>query len=148
MVCTSPREECLIFFNGISAADIILNGILAIASLAILWSMISLHRRNGPWSNFNLVHLIVNKQGFPDGAKCIEMGVFMLMSWAFVVQVTKGNLEEWFLIAYVGSFVTRGAFGAYLRSKSNDDETPRTVTTTQVVTTGKTVGVVKPKEPK
>jgi hypothetical protein len=95
--------------------------------------------------------LVVNKEGYPDGAKCIEMGVFMLMSWGFVVQVTKGQLAEWYIVAYVGAFVTRGAFGAYLRSKGATDE-QGTVTTTQVITTAKTKevvpGEVKPKSKK
>jgi hypothetical protein len=128
----------------LSPSDLILNGILILASIAVCWSLVTLHARNGRWTNFNLVHLIVSKEGYPDGAKCIEMGVFALMSWGFVVQVTKGNLAEWYIVAYVGAFVTRGAFGAYLRYKGTDDPTG-TVTTTQVITTAKTKEVVPKK---
>lgn len=118
----------------ISPGDLILNGILALAAVAVIVSLWKLHRRNGRYTNFNLVYLIVNKDGFPDGAKCVEMGVFLLMSWGFIVQITKGNIADWYVAAYVGAFVTRGAFGAYLRAKGEPD-TPGTKTEVTVTTT-------------
>lgn len=116
--------------NGITTSDVILNSLLAVALGAIILSMWRMHKGNGIYRNFNLVFLIVNAQGYPDGAKCVELGVFLLMSWGFVVQMTKGSLSEWYLVAYVGAFVTRGAFGAYLRSKSAPDVPGTTVITT------------------
>ena len=127
----------------VSAADLILNGILGLACIAVLISLIAVHRKNGPWTNFNLVTMLVNKEGFIDGAKCFEVGVFALMSWAFVVQITKDALQEWFLITYVGAFVGRAAYGAYLRTKGHEE--PGTVTTTNVTTTARTKEV-KPLE--
>jgi hypothetical protein len=56
-------------------------------------------------------------------------------------------LAEWYIVAYVGAFVTRGAFGAYLRYKGTDDPNG-TVTTTQVITTAKTTEVVPQGEDK
>lgn len=120
-------------FNGISASELILHGLLALAGIAVLISFVNLHRSNGKgnpaYRNFNLVHLIVNKDGFLDGAKCLEMGTFALMSWAFVFFVTTKSLPPWFLEAYLGVFVLRGAYGAYLRSKSPPEQTGVTMTT-------------------
>lgn len=118
--------------NGVTAGEVLLNGILALGALAIFFSLWKLHRRNGRYSNFNLVYLIVNKDGYPDGAKCLEMGTWMLMSWGFIVQVTAKSLPEWYVVAFVTTFVGRGAFGAYLRAKGGDvPETPGAKVTTE-----------------
>ena len=132
-----------------SPSDLILHGMLLVVMMAIMWSFWTLHRKNGSLSNFNLMYLVTSKEGFPDGAKCVELGVFVLMSWGFVVYMTKGNLPEWFLIAYVSAFVTRGAFGAYLRSKGEPPEAPGTTVKTEAVTTVKTTEVTpQPDQPK
>lgn len=126
----------------ITPGDLILNGILALAGLAVLWSLWALHRRNGRYNNFNLVYLIVNKDGFPDGAKCIEMALFLILSWGFISYVTKGNLPEWYMISYTAIFASRAGYGAYLRAKGAEPpETPGTKVTTEVVTTAKTTEV-------
>lgn len=122
-----------LFGEHVGISDIILNGILALAGIAILVSVISLQRKNGPWENFNLVHLITNKEGYPDGAKCVEWGVFLLMSWGFITMMIKGTITEAYIGIYTALFVTRGAYGAYLRSTGKADEAG-TVTTTRLVT--------------
>lgn len=116
-----------LLMHSISASDVILNTLLAMLGVGILVSLIRLHRGNGVYQKFNLVHLIVNKEGYPDGAKCIEMGTFLLLSWGFIVYMTSPSklLPEWYLITYVTLCIGRGAYGAHLRAKGGDmPETP------------------------
>lgn len=131
-------------------SDIILNGILGLAGIAVLVSLWNMHRSNGRgnpiYRNFNLAFLIVNKDGFPDGAKCIEMIAVLLLSWGFIVYMTSPTkvLPEWYLITYVTLCIGRGAYGAHLRAKGGDvPETPGTKTEVTVTTTE-----VKPLEEK
>jgi len=119
--------------GNITAAEVILNIVLFIMGIILIRSLWRLHRRNGVYKNFNLVHLIINKEGFPDGAKCIEMGAFILLSWGFIAQITAGKLAEWYMQFYVGVFVLRGAYGAYLRSKGEPIDIPGTVVKTETV---------------
>lgn len=121
----------------ISVSEIILNVVLAVLGVVLIKALWKMHRSNGSgnplYRNFNLVHLIVNKDGYPDGAKCIEIGAFLILSWGFISQVTAGKLMEWYMQFYIGVFVMRGAYGAYLRSKGEPDmpgiKTEETVTT-------------------
>ena len=82
--------EWLIIRN-ITVSEAIMNVIMAVACIAVILSMWKLHRRNGQYKNFNVVSLVVNKDGFPDGAKCIEMGAFLILSWGFIAYVLAGN---------------------------------------------------------
>ena len=103
--------------NNITASEVVLNSLLALVLIGVLWSLWRMHCGNGFYKNFNLVHLIVNKGGYPDGAKCIEIGTFLLLSWGFVVYVTAKALPEWYMQTFIVAFVLRGGYGAYLRSK-------------------------------
>jgi len=125
--------------NDITASEVVLNTLIAIACIAIIISMWNLHRANGRYQNINLVDLIVSKEGRLDGAKCVEMGTFLLMSWGFVVYVTAKALPEWYMQAFLFGFVLRGAYGAYLRSKGGPPETLGTVTETTIKTKEVTV---------
>ncbi len=109
--------------HSITAGDVIMNTLLIVVGVAVLASLWKLHKANGRWQNFNLVYLLINKDGYPDGAKCIEMGTWILMSWGFIVYVTAKSLPEWYLISYAGAFIARGGFGAYLRSKGSEGST-------------------------
>lgn len=128
--------------NDITPSEVILNTLLAIVGVGVIVSLWRLHAGNGIYKNFNLVHLIVNKDGYPDGAKCVEMGTFVLLSWGFIVYVTAKTLPEWYMQFYLLAFVLRGAYGAYLRSKGEPDMPLGTKVTTD--TTIKTVEVKEP----
>lgn len=129
--------------NDLTASEIILNSLLVMAGLAIAVSLYRMHYGNGTYQNFNLVHLIVNAKGYPDGAKCVEIGTFILLSWGFIVYVTAKTLPEWYMQWFLFAFVLRGAYGAYLRSKGEPPAEPGTVTDTNVHTR-----VVKGAKPK
>jgi hypothetical protein len=135
--------------RNISVSEIVLNLILIVLGYVLIRALWKIHRSNGNgnplYRNFNLVHLIVNKDGYPDGAKCIEIGAFIILSWGFIAYVTSGKLAEWYMQFYIGVFVMRGAYGAYLRSKSEPD-VPGTTVKTEAVTTVKTTEV-KPEPP-
>lgn len=135
----------------ISVSEIVLNVILAVLGIVLIKALWRMHRSNGGgnplYRNFNLVHLIVNKDGYPDGAKCIEIGAFLILSWGFISQVTTGKLMEWYMQFYIGVFVMRGAYGAYLRSKGEPPDAPGTTVKTEAVTTVKTTEVT-PADPK
>jgi len=119
-------------YGDASVSEAIMNTILSVAGLLVLTSLWSLHRRNGIYKNFNLVHLLISKEGFPDGSKCMEVGAFLLLSWGFIAQVTAGKLSDAYTAAYVGAFAVRGAYGAYLRNKG---DTPQPEGTTVVTST-------------
>lgn len=117
----------------ITPSEVILNTLLVIVGIAILVSLVRLHRGNGGgvYKNFNLVHLIVNSEGFPDGAKVVEIGTFLLLAWGFIVYVTAKTLPEWYMQWFLIAFVLRGAYGAYLRSKGGPEMPLGTTTVTQ-----------------
>lgn len=125
--------------NDVSASEAIMNVLIIAVGVAVLVSMWKLHRSNSIYQNFNVVSLLVNDKGFLDGAKCMEMGVWLLMSWGFVAQVTTGKLSDAYTAAYVGAFAMRGAFGAFLRSKG--DVQPPEGTTTVTMTQSKSTEV-------
>jgi len=115
----------------ITPSEVILNTLLVIFGIAIIVSLIRSHRGNGPYKNFNLIYLIVNSEGFPDGAKVVEIGTFFLLAWGFVVYVTGKTLPEWYMQWFLIAFVLRGAYGAYLRSKGGPEMPLGTTTVTQ-----------------
>lgn len=125
----------------ITPSEVILNTLLVLVGIAIIVSLWRMHAGNGPYKNFNLVHLIVNKDGYPDGAKVIEVGTWLLLSWGFIVYVTAKALPEWYAQIFVVVFVVRGGYGAYLRSKAPVEGPGTTVVTD---TTIKTTEVSKP----
>lgn len=123
----------------------ILNTLLVIVGIAILVSLVRMHSGNGIYKNFNLVHLMVNKDGYPDGAKVIELGTWLLLSWGFIVYVTAKTLPEWYAQIFVVAFVLRGAYGGYLRSKAPRGEAGTTeVTDTTTKTTTVTTAAPPP----
>ncbi len=123
-------------FGDASASEAVMNIILTVAGILVLVSLWNLHRRNGKYHNFNLVYLLVNKDMFPDGAKCMEVGAWLVMTWGFVTLVTTGKLSDAYTAAYVGAFAARGAFGAFMRSKGDPPQPEGTtvVTSTKVDT--------------
>ncbi len=132
-------------FGEASVSQIIMNAILSLAGVAVIISMWKLHRANSRYENFNVVSLLVNNEGYLDGAKCMEMGAFLLMSWGFVALLVSGRLTDTYTSVYVATFALRGAFGAMLRSKKA--ETPPEEGITKVTKVDvKTVEVSK--EPK
>jgi hypothetical protein len=120
--------------HSITAGDVIMNLLLTVVGCTVLYSLWRLHKANGRWNNFNLVHLLTNKEGYPDGAKCVELGTWLLMSWGFIVYVTAKALPDWYLMSYAGAFIARGGFGAYLRAKSADPTPAPMGTTTSTKT--------------
>lgn len=93
-------------------ANLILIGI----ALLIAVSMVRFHN-NEHYKHFNLVDLITANDGKVSRPACMEVGAWLLMSWAIVVQVNKGMLTEWLAGLYVGAFVMRAAHSAYLSQK-------------------------------
>jgi hypothetical protein len=126
-----------IFGGDVAPHEVILNTLLVLVGIALLVSLWRMHTGNGIYKKFNLVYLIVNKDGYPDGAKCIEMGTWLLLSWGFIVYVTAKTLPEWYMQTFVVAFVIRGGYGAYLRSKGGPPDEPGTtvVTETAIKTT-------------
>ena len=136
--------EWLVIRN-ITLSEAIMNIIIALVCVAILVSFWTLHRKNGFYKNFNMVSLIINKEGYLDGAKCMEIGTFAIMTWVVVTMTIKGTISDALIAAYVGAFAARGAFGAYMRAKGSPEQIEGTtaVTTTRVDTRVDTMDVVK-----
>lgn len=116
----------------IGVGDLVLNTLLLVVGIIILKGLWKIHNSNGNYTNFNFIHLIVNKDGYPDGAKCAEWLGIALLSWGFVVYTTSKTLPEWYVWAFL-ALILRGAYGAHLRSKGEPDtmgiKTEETVTT-------------------
>ena len=130
--------------NNITTSEFILNLFLFLLFIMLCVTLWKLHRGNGRYKNFNLVFLLVNKDGYPDGAKVIEIGTWLLLSWGLIVYVTAKALPEWYLITYTGAFIARGGYGAYLRSKGEPAEQVGTTVKTEAVVTTKTTEVSTP----
>lgn len=124
-----------LFSGDITPSEVILNTVLVMLGLALFVSLVRIHSGNGIYKKFNLVHLITNKDGYPDGAKCMEWGTFLLLAWGFIVYVTAKSLPEWYAQIFVVAFVLRGGYGAYLRAKGTPGEPGTTVVTETAIKT-------------
>lgn len=100
-----------------SLLNLALAGATVLALLIVLWA-----HRSKRYENFDLMALITNKQGQPDRPAIQEIIAFALMVWAFVVFVNDRKLPEWFVTIFVGAFVLRAAYSAWLRTKGDKDE--------------------------
>ena len=112
------KSALLTWLSYLDVSDILLNSILGLGLIVVVVSAWRFHR-NPAYKNFNLFSLISHQDGTPSRPAVQELGVFVIMSWAFVLLVNKGLLTEWFVMMYVGAFVARAAHSAYLNSKMN-----------------------------
>lgn len=99
------------------SVELYANLILIGLALLIAVSMVRFHN-NEHYKHFNLIDLVTANDGKVSRPACMEMGAWIVLTWAFVVQVNKGTLTEWFAGIYVGSFVLRAAHSAYLSTKT------------------------------
>ena len=116
------KSALLSWLSNLDVSDILLNSILALAAMVVIISGYRFHQQKGRYKNFNLFTLITHQDGTLSRPAVQEFGVFVIMSWAFVLLVNKGALTEWFVGLYVVTFVVRAAHSAYLNSKNGNGE--------------------------
>lgn len=99
----------------------------ALLAIFLLVSTIALwisHRSNR-YKEFQLIDLITNSAGIASRPAMMELAAFVLMSWAFIVFVVRGTLSEWYAGLFVGAFVLRAAYSAFLGSKKPNGHPPQ-----------------------
>ena len=102
-------------------SDYVLNGLLALMALAIAISFIR-YNADPKYDKFNLIDLITTKDGKLHRPAVMEFGAFVLMTWGFIVLINRNRLAEWYAAIYVGAFVVRSAYSAWLRQKGEREE--------------------------
>lgn len=105
-------------------SDYILNLVLACVAVAILVSFYRYHR-SPRYENFCLLDLITTTEGRIHRPAVMEFGAFVLMTWGFIVLINRDRLEEWYATVFVGAFVVRAAFSAWLRQKTDQQDANR-----------------------
>lgn len=63
------------------------------------------HTDKKNYPNFDVIYLFCDDDGKINGSKFRLTVVFIVMSWAFIYQTMKGNLTEWYVLAYAGAFL-------------------------------------------
>ena len=96
-----------------SVTDLVLQALLGLVVLGLIISAWRFHN-NDHYRHFNLIDLVTNREGKISRPAMMELGAFVLMTWGFVVLITKGALTEWYAGLYVGAFVMRAAYSSYL----------------------------------
>jgi hypothetical protein len=97
-----------------------------VLAVVVALTLISLWRVNlsENYKNFNLIDLVTNGEGRIHRPALQEFGVFVVMSWGFILLINKNALTEWYVGIYVAAFVIRAAHSAYLRSQTPKKDTP------------------------
>ena|SRR3990167_2339323 len=116
------KSAFLSWLSNLDVSDILLNSILGLGLLIVLVSAWRVHNDKEKYANLNLLTLITHADGSFSRPAVQEFGVFIIMSWAFILLANKGILTEWFVGLYVGSFVLRAAHSAYLNSKNGNGD--------------------------
>jgi len=105
-------------------SDYVLNAVLVLLVLAIVASFWHYHR-SGNYEQFNLLDLVTTRDGRIHRPAVMEFGAFVLMTWGFIVLINRDNLAEWYATIYVGAFVLRAAYSAWLRQKTDQQDANR-----------------------
>lgn len=96
-------------------ADIILNILLAAVAIGVLISFWRFHK-DPKYASFNVIDVITNSEGHASRPAIMEFGAFVIMTWGFIMLINRGSLTEWYAGIYIGAFVIRGGWAAYLNA--------------------------------
>lgn len=99
--------------------DAILYILLAIFAIVAVVSLYNFHRSE-QYKHFNLLDIITCQKGVISRPACMEIGAWCISTWGFIVLVSRDGLTEWYMGAYIGAFVLRGSWSAYLGSKTGE----------------------------
>ena len=116
------KSALLSWLSFLDVSDIVLNSLLGLGLLFVLVSAWRVHNDKERYAKLNVFTLITHPDGTFSRPAVQEIGVFIVMTWAFVLLANKGNLTEWFVGLYVGAFVLRAAHSAYLNSRNGNGE--------------------------
>lgn len=108
---------------------------LLLTCVAVTWLVALLRAHKDPrYPNFTLRALISNRAGYPDRVAIQELGSWIAFTLVLGVLTARNLLTEWFVTVYVGVFVLRGAYSAFLKAKAPPEAegtVTRTTSTTQ-----------------
>lgn len=116
------KAALLSWLSNLDVSDILLNSLLGLGLLIVLVSAWRIHNDKEKYAKLNILTLITHADGSFSRPAVQEFGVFILMSWGFVMLVNKGYLPEWYAMSYLAAFVARAAHSAYLNSKNGNGE--------------------------
>ena len=116
------KAALLYWLSNLDASDILLNSILGLGLLIVIVSTWRFHRDKEKYAKFNLLTLITHQDGTLSRPAVQELGVFIIMSWGFILLINKGTLPEWYAMSYLAAFVARAAHSAYLNSKNGNGD--------------------------
>ena len=116
------KAALLYWLSNLDASDILLNSILGLGLLIVIVSTWRFHRDKERYAKFNLLTLITHQDGTLSRPAVQELGVFIIMSWGFILLINKGTLPEWYAMSYLAAFVARAAHSAYLNSKNGNGD--------------------------
>lgn len=103
-----------------------------ITVIAMLW----ISHRAKKYPNFDMLQLIMTKEGFLHRPGLFETVACVTMTWGFIVYVVRGTLSEWYAGLYVAAFIARGAYAAFLSSKKPTNGTTPPTSPTQGMMAG------------
>jgi hypothetical protein len=85
---------------------------VSVTWLAIVWWAV----RNPLLGHFSFLGFITTRDGYPDRVAFAEMTVLLAMTTWGSIMVLRDQMSEWFVTAFVLTFVLRGAHAAYLKA--------------------------------
>jgi len=85
---------------------------ITVTWLAMLWGA----HKDPALKNFSLLGYFTTREGYPDRAAAGETTALIFMSAWGTVMVLRNQMSEWFIGAYVVSFVVRGGYAAWLKA--------------------------------
>lgn len=103
--------------SDLTFGDIVLNLILALVFIFVVVMLFRFNRSNGEYRQFKVIDLIRTRRGKINRIAVMELGAWVVMTWAFVVQTLQGSLTAEYAGLYAVAFVIRGAHAAWLQSK-------------------------------
>ena len=116
------KSYLLSWLSNLDVSDIVLNSILGLALMVVIVSAWKVHHDKERYKNLNIFTLVTHPDGSFSRPAVQEFGVFIVMTWAFVLLANKGTLTKWFVGVYVVAFVLRAAHSADLNSKNGNGE--------------------------
>ena len=116
------KSALLNWLSNLDISDILINSILGLGLLVVVVSAWRVHNNKERYANLNIFTLITHADGSFSRPAVQELGVFIIMSWGFILLINKGTLPEWYAISYLAAFVARAAHSAYLNSKNGNGE--------------------------
>lgn len=95
---------------------------VAIATVAVTWLVVLWRSNRDPrLKNFNIISLVMNKEGFADRIAIMELFSWIVLTLVLIKLTWASQLTEWFVLIYAGLPTARAGQAAWLKSKPGGD---------------------------